>query len=391
MANPDDDDDRARGYGRLKLPAYPAARDAAMVVEEYFGRCRSAAGDTSEMGPKPDASAVEAIIEAAFWASLRREEGYRPKISLAYLPPELVAHPMLFQGALPMLPQVLTKVAPAVERPGIHLGVWHDGNGLHVWGTTRIVPPFCFVLEVIEPGLLVVKYPRPGDYSKFRNVIVLQGNLLKVIDERDAGTPERSGLLTSLLGLESTLPWMDPGNVLIQLAISMRAHGRGGTLLIVQQTSPKWRDSFITPVSYPVAPPFNELTDLLAEKPDINDRTVQERFRRTIDAIAGLTAVDGAAIINSRFELLGFGAKIRPRSAEQVEEVVLTEPVRGNIPERVHINRVGGTRHLSAAQFVADERDGVALVASQDGRFTVLAWSPDENRVHAHRIDALLL
>jgi DNA integrity scanning protein DisA with diadenylate cyclase activity len=51
----------------------------------------------------------------------------------------------------------------------------------------------------------------------------------------------------------------------------------------------------------------------------------------------------------------------------------------------------GGTRHLSAAQFVRDQRDAIALVASQDGRFTVFAWSSNEEIVHAHRIDALLL
>jgi DNA integrity scanning protein DisA with diadenylate cyclase activity len=52
---------------------------------------------------------------------------------------------------------------------------------------------------------------------------------------------------------------------------------------------------------------------------------------------------------------------------------------------------LGGTRHLSAAQFVNDQRDAIALVASQDGRFTVFAWSPCEDMVHAHRIDVLLL
>src|SRR5687768_12794626 len=31
----------------------------------------------------PDAETIEAVIEAAFWASLRREEGYTPRISLA--------------------------------------------------------------------------------------------------------------------------------------------------------------------------------------------------------------------------------------------------------------------------------------------------------------------
>jgi hypothetical protein len=52
---------------------------------------------------------------------------------------------------------------------------------------------------------------------------------------------------------------------------------------------------------------------------------------------------------------------------------------------------LGGTRHLSAAQFVHDQRDAVALVASQDGRFTVFAWSPCENLVHAHRVEVLLV
>ena len=40
---------------------------------------------------------------------------------------------------------------------------------------------------------------------------------------------------------------------------------------------------------------------------------------------------------------------------------------------------LGGTRHLSAAQFVRDQPDALALVASQDGRFTIFAWSPCED------------
>jgi len=54
-------------------------------------------------------------------------------------------------------------------------------------------------------------------------------------------------------------------------------------------------------------------------------------------------------------------------------------------------SRLGGTRHLSAAQFIHDQHDAVALVASQDGRFTVFAWSPCEDSVHAHRVETLLL
>ena len=57
----------------------------------------------------------------------------------------------------------------------------------------------------------------------------------------------------------------------------------------------------------------------------------------------------------------------------------------------MHPTGIGGTRHLSAIQFVHDQRDAMALVASQDGRFTLFAWSPCEEIVHAHRVEALLL
>jgi hypothetical protein len=71
--------------------------------------------------------------------------------------------------------------------------------------------------------------------------------------------------------------------------------------------------------------------------------------------------------------------------------VTLTEPIEGSGPRVMTPGELGGTRHLSAAQFVHDQTDALALVASQDGRFTVFAWSPCEAMVHAHRIETLLL
>jgi hypothetical protein len=118
----------------------------------------------------------------------------------------------------------------------------------------------------------------------------------------------------------------------------------------------------------------------------------RESFRRSVDAVARLTAVDGATVLNERYELLAFGMKIvRKRASARVELVTVTEPVVGNTPTMVDPSRLGGTRHLSAVQFVNDQRDALALVASQDGRFTVFAWSPCENMVHAHRVDTLLM
>jgi len=132
---------------------------------------------------------------------------------------------------------------------------------------------------------------------------------------------------------------------------------------------------------------------LTRERPPGNpERHWIEAVSHAVDGVAGLTAVDGATVVTDRYEVLAFGAKIvRRDGSSQVNEVIVTEPIEGSQAEVVEPSQLGGTRHLSAAQFVRDQNDAVALVASLDGRFTVFAWSPCENMVHGHRIEALLL
>ena len=368
----------------------------AATVGNHFRRHLAAARAQGEeqLAPEPDEPTIAAIIDAAFWASLRREEGESPKISLAFVPPEQVEQPIVFERRLPLTTNFLTKLAPAVERPEIHLGVWHEDDELHVWGATRTVPSFCFVLEVVEPGLLVIKHRRNDGFGKFANVAVLKGEHIKVIDESGTSLPDCPDLLTSMLAFTS--PW-DQGNesvnLLVQLAASMRAHGHGGSLLVIPAGTVRWRESIVHPILYSIVPPFTGLTDLMAQEvSQRSERLWQTAMRRAVDTVAGLTAVDGATVISDQYELYAFGAKIR-RAAHStpVEEIIITEPVVGDRAVVVHPGQTGGTRHLSAAQFVYDCRDAMALVASQDGRFTIFAWSPCENMVHAHRVDTLLL
>jgi hypothetical protein len=341
----------------------------------------------------PDIEAVTTIIEAAFWASLRREEGYSTNLSLAFVAPDQATRGLRFERSLPLAAEPLTKMAPAAERPGIHLCVWREHGELRVWGATRNLPAYCFVLEAIAPGHLVVKQSRSDETGKFVNVAVLQGDEIKVIDPRAATVPDCPSLLTSLLLLESRFGKGAEVNVLIQLAVSMREHQHGGTLLVTPPQSECWRESILHPVTYALMPSFTLLADLLrkntGEKPS---RRWEEEMARTVDEIAGLTAVDGATVMNGSYEVLAFGAKIvRRNDSPQVGRVLVTEPVEESQPMIAEPTELGGTRHLSAAQFVSDQRDSIALVASQDGRFTVFAWSPCEEMVHAHRIDVLLL
>ena len=374
---------------------YPAARIVAPKVHAHFVRHLDAARrrGIEPLASLPDPGVIERLINATFWASLRREEGYIAKISLAYLPPEQDPRCLLFERPLPLEAGALAKVAPIVERPGIHLGVWHDGADLRVWGTTHSIPTFCFVLEVVEPGLLVIKHHRGEKSGKYVNVVVLEGDQIKIVDEDASGLPDCPQLVTSLLGFDSPASWIDSVNVLVQLAVSMRAHGRGGSLLVVPAGSDAWRQSMVDPILYSIAPPFRELATLMRESGDGRQAHVwQQALGETVDAIAALTAVDGATVITDSFELVAFGAKIaRKRGSTPVELVTMTEPIEGGVPVTVAPTELGGTRHLSAAQFVHDQRDSIALVASQDRRFTVFAWSPCEDRVHAHRVEALLL
>ena len=134
---------------------------------------------------------------------------------------------------LPLAPAALTKVAAIVEHAGIHLGVWDVNGELCIWGTAHNIPTFCFVLEVVEPGLIVVKHHRGEQSGKYVNVAVLEGDQIKIVDESASSLPDCPDLVTSLLGFDSPASWVDSVNVLVQLAVSMRSHGRGGSLLIV--------------------------------------------------------------------------------------------------------------------------------------------------------------
>lgn len=372
----------------MQQPAYPAARSAASRVHAHFTHQFGAAAGSPAL---PDVATIEELIGAAFWASLRREEGFVPRISLAYVASDRAVHPMRFERPLPLAAVALARLAPAVERPGIHLAVSGDRNSLQVWGTTWAVPPEAVVIEVVAPGLLVVKHRHAEESAKFVNVAVLEGDQVKVLDARVPAQPDCPKLVTTLFGFDSPAAWIDSADVLVQFAVSMRAHGRGGLLLVVPAASASWKESIVQPIAYAVDPSFDELTRILQEA-GASPAAQHERLSRAVDALAGLTAVDGATILTDRHELVAFGAKItRRRGHQTIERLIVTEPVEGVAPEIVHPGLLGGTRHLSAAQFVQDQQDAVALVASQDGGFTAFSWSPVKGMVQAYRLESLLM
>lgn len=373
---------------------YQAAKLVATQIEAHFSKHLAEANAKGEvdLAPQPPARVIEAVLDAAFWASLRKEEGHSPKISIAFLPPEQATKPLLFHQTLPLNANVLTKMAPGVERSGIHIGVWHDGYTLHIWGTTLNIPNYCFVVDVSEPGLLVIKHRRIYGFGKYTNVAVLKGDQIKIVEEKSATNADCPAMLLSLLDLTAHSYWNDAANILIQLAVSMRAHGRGGAILVVPKGTKDWEQSVIHPIGYALKPAYKGMADLTNKDRNASEIFWQSALKREIDHLAGLTAVDGATIISDEYELLAFGAKTgRANSSGHIQELSYSEPITGGDAVIVHPAKIGGTRHLSAAQFIYDQRNAQALVASQDGHFTIFSWSPTLNMVQAHRIDTLLL
>src|SRR6185437_15697302 len=93
--------------------SYPAARLIAPRVHAHFARhlASARAQSSAPLASLPPFDAIERIIDAAFWASLRREEGYVPRISLAYVAPEEAEHPLTFEHPLSLSAAGLARLA----------------------------------------------------------------------------------------------------------------------------------------------------------------------------------------------------------------------------------------------------------------------------------------
>ena len=245
---------------------------------------------------------IAAIMEAAFWASLRREEGYVPKISLAFVSPDEADQPLRLRQPLRLDPAALTRVAPAVAPAGIHLGVSRDANGeLTVWGTVRALPRLCFVLEVAAPGLLVVKHQRGGVLGKVRQ---RRGDRRRPNQGHRRTRVDAAGLSAAADVVARVRFAAVVGGFCERAGAARggdaRARPRRVDVMVVPTATQEWRDSIVHPISYETTPPFAELATLAKENPDERRRKLwREALDEAVNAVASLTAVDGATILSA--------------------------------------------------------------------------------------------
>ncbi len=311
------------------------------------------------------------FLEEVFWASTFTEERNFHLLSVALTPPVSVAEEHLgsgkkykfrFEAPIPFTAKNLAKLSTALENTEHHLGAWiDDRNNLEIWGFTMDSQ---FLAKAIELGqILLIK--RGVDYKIERKILINSSEITFVKNFDSIFPPERQ-------------------NVFSKLAKNMRNHNRGGTLLVVSGKS-SWKKSIDSAIYFnPANLSLKDFTDRSIEK---KGHTKANEYRnhvaeKHLKILGRITAPDGATIINLQFEIIAFGAKIKPKSKTKMTEVTVIKPFENSLEETIPTSELGGTRHQSSARFVFDQKNkSFAIVSSQDGKISVMKWDKDINQV----------
>jgi hypothetical protein len=102
----------------------------------------------------------------------------------------------------------------------------------------------------------------------------------------------------------------------------------------------------------------------------------------TAKDVGRLTAVDGAVLLNTDLEVLGFGAMIKTGELKDDTQVVVLEPGVSDSPNQATtLAALGGSRHRSAAEYCNAQKEALAFVASQDGPLTLVGYLKSDGKL----------
>ena len=328
------------------------------------------------------------IIDTAFWASQKAEEGKQIKISLVLSEMDNSSNNFGFEHSIPLNAKNLVKLGSALDSSFSDICIWPDEHGrLRIWGLKMrsiIQLTTDLWIQVLGPGnILIICYGR--------SIAAVIGNQAVFIDPSSLF----KAIIPKICSNCQTPDAYDPihltrFNTLLFIAQAMRSHQRGGTLLVVPEGN-SWKQSVRQPTTFTGGSSFldpdfipistlspkitqQDLSNILEDMRSPKNKEGEKRRLQALDQcgrIGRLTAVDGALVMTFDRYVHCFGAKIKTiHSQPDSADVLVLKPVEGDIGERAMISDIGGMRHFSAAQFAYDQPDSVAIVASQDGNVT---------------------
>lgn len=361
-----------------------------------------------------NAKGLESVLEASFFASFEKEEGKTHDFAIAIAPPlramtesviarvhsDVFAQTYTFKSFLDI--NRLPKIAPALAGPRQKIGIWFDGDNAKIWGFLEADARVSAALQIrtLQPGQLGVLVPLCATKQLYLISATrsepISGSLSiaeLLFNEEDLNKRRSSDHLTQLRYCGRIPRWT---RLLMDIANRMRKHGHGGTLLVIPgEDTANVLQASLKPVEMAAESSFEYLSQKLVKEEDeglyayecnVPNYSLPWSFDNEAQLLAQATAVDGATIITKDFGLIAFGAKIEKASQAVPEQVLVSEPFEdGRQPASKPLSDLGGTRHQSAAQFVFDQHNAFAIVASQDGRLSVMFWNATKQMVSVFR------
>ncbi len=337
------------------------------------------------------------LIDTAYWASQTIEEGHQVKFSVVVKEYEDSGNVFRFENPITLNLKNLVKLGSALDGSFSDICVCPDSNGsLKIWGLRIRTPNHLTTdlwIQVLGPGSLLI-------LCHGRSIAALIGNQAVFVDP--------TGLFRAIIPKitsNSKEPAFDSTTLfrfhtLLYITQAMRAHERGGTLLVVP-AGDSWQRSIGQPVIYtggasffepefnsiqsPAQPTAREVILLIEKIAAMQDPALVKVRSQLLDQcnrIGRLTAIDGALVMTYDRSVRCFGAKIQAIDPQPGStEVRLLQPTEEDRGRSMRFADLGGTRHTSAAQFAHDQADALAIVASQDGNVTFFSKDVVDNRL----------
>jgi hypothetical protein len=366
----------------------------------------------------PEINQLSTIIETAFLASLKREEGYPITFSIALLLKEDIEKELstglrqvilAFDKRLPFTVESITKLAAAFDSRTSALIIEPKNNEkdrFDIWGTMLFgtsehsfnqIPASVDDLNLSRPDVLIVTATSAGSLlitrgdsqigrfavGEFTSAVPnpftshAMGNYIIDAIKKDKGFHEHKNLY-----------WHVHRDSVDYLLSGTSSRGHGGTVIIIPENKvTEYREYYHAKYTFTGSLGLEKLIDKMFKYSNHENilfkLVVNKKYSERLDALANLACIDGALILSSRLEVLSFGATLKAPEKWRGEVNIGPDSFGGG--GGFFDTSKLGTRHNSAIDFVGACPGSVGFVLSQDGPIrglvrkdnnTVLCW-PD--------------
>ncbi len=347
----------------------------------------------------PEGDEVRALLETCFLGSLLEEEGRPITFTLAFTPSSGTAEgaeALVFSKPLPLSHEAIRRLAPALQPERTHIATERTPHGLIIWGLVHFGRPALPSGERHSPSYVTFHVRRTAEFE----VRLMTSTLLRyskgsgsVMGQSAQHNEARLvAFLGELLPMEVEVEERQSAALcLYDIARELQRRGHGGIVLVVgsgaQPIGLDLHEHFTPTPGHSIMLARHLELSLKHPRPprapfgaggtSLGARFALQRMREAIEFVVSLASIDGALVLDTRLNILGFGARIRlVRASESLPVVHRLDPERLSAAEVMPIPEFLGMRHRSAIQFCQmQEGPAVALVVSQDGSLSLMARS----------------